>query len=1257
MADGSLIIKTEAPPVALWSLTFQPDPFRPQDRVQATFAHGATLEQAIGSCLTPETRPFTRVWIEGHEVAEHLWSRVRPNAGVVVTAKTMTGAAAVVPLVAALSSSLVTASLTGLVATSLGALTLTSQIIIGVAGALTAFAVSALGSALFAPSQGRERQTEEPTYLLNNARQTARRYGPIPVVLGTHKIVPDYGGLPVPSANVTENFLRFVVIWGYGPVNVSDIKIGNTALSEFDDVTVDNDFAGTETDLKHYPSDRSYDSLNIALTTSFQTRTTAANTRAIRVTLTWTNGLVRFNKKGKKEQQACPGAGGDIVIQYRENGSGDPWTTIFENQIFGRTTEPRVRSFGVNGLDAATYDVRFRISADLGSAQNPDLNIIDDVFVTGLESINYRDPVNISGVAKSSYFIRATDQLNGVVDQLNGVVSLKIPTWNGSAWTGSSATSNPAAIYRYIHIGAAGGERFSASRMADDNLGEWYDFCDQRGLAYDRWINFRTTIEEIRTEVAAAGWASPTLIEGKWGVVIDRPTTTVTQHFTPRNISNFTGQALFSEVPHALRCRFFNENRDYQEDERIVYDDGYNAATATEFEVVELPGQTNPRNVYRHARRMLAAMRLRPEIFSFEVDFEHLVCTRGDRVKITHDAALAGQKAARVKSISSPNIVIDDVVTMVGGTNYGLDVRTADGTFTRLNIETSAGTGSTLEVSSTSALATAVSNGFAAGDLVAFGERNAESLDAIVTEIEPVSELGAKITCVPYNADVYSSADEIPEYEAILSTPASGSLTGPPTPIVEYVISNETSLRRTPNGTLIPAILVYFRVGDTTVPSTDRTRRSAFVQARYRPFDVDDPYVYTDQMPADGGRIEIVGVEASETYRIQIRAVDDFGGTSKWANMPLHTVTGDEGPPPDVSSFGINSIGDHTYVNWTYDNPPGDLVRFEIRYSPSQSVTTWGAMIPLSEQVPAGAREFTVPSRSGSYGIKAVDFFQNKSANALFINASLEDPAALNVVETITEAPGFSGTKTDTAVGGSGLQLGSIQTMSDWDTLAEVVSMSYGVDDPEGETSGFVDEGTYAFGETDLSEVYTSRVTPSISATALNIQNTMATWATLAEVADLSGAASVADDLGVVLEYAYSIVDSATPSYGDWRRLNAVTDVTFRHIKFRLRLTTIARTITPVVTALSVSIDMPDRIWRDEDRSSGTGGDAVTFSPSFAATPSITIAAQDMGTGDYYAITSRSREGCTVEFFNSGATSVDRTYDIQAIGYGRERGT
>ena len=81
---------------------------------------------------------------------------------------------------------------------------------------------------------------------------------------------------------------------------------------------------------------------------------------------------------------------------------------------------------------------------------------------------------------------------------------------------------------------------------------------------------------------------------------------------------------------------------------------------------------------------------------------------------------------------------------------------------------------------------------------------------------------------------------------------------------------------------------------------------------------------------------------------------------------------------------------------------------------------------------------------------------------------------------------------------------------------------------------------------------------------------------------------------------------------------------------------------------------MPDRTVAVDDIASTTasGGKAVTFSPAFKDLQGLAISADNLATGDFYEITSKSATGCTIKFKNSGGSVVDRTFGYVAKGYG-----
>jgi hypothetical protein len=91
---------------------------------------------------------------------------------------------------------------------------------------------------------------------------------------------------------------------------------------------------------------------------------------------------------------------------------------------------------------------------------------------------------------------------------------------------------------------------------------------------------------------------------------------------------------------------------------------------------------------------------------------------------------------------------------------------------------------------------------------------------------------------------------------------------------------------------------------------------------------------------------------------------------------------------------------------------------------------------------------------------------------------------------------------------------------------------------------------------------------------------------------------------------------------------------------------------TPVVSALSVTIDVEDTIQNGNDLVSGTGTYTVVFTrPFYSVNYAIGITNQGMATGDYYTLNNKTISGFDIAFKNSGGTGVSRTFDYIAKGF------
>ena len=198
--------------------------------------------------------------------------------------------------------------------------------------------------------------------------------------------------------------------------------------------------------------------------------------------------------------------------------------------------------------------------------------------------------------------------------------------------------------------------------------------------------------------------------------------------------------------------------------------------------------------------------------------------------------------------------------------------------------------------------------------------------------------------------------------------------------------------------------------------------------------------------------------------------------------------------------------------------------------------------------------------------------------------------------------------------------------------------------------------GTYDFDNVvDLGAVFTSRVTANVTMTrvdfGLNFDDATGNFDDREGLFD--GDANEFGDTNCELQIATTEDDpsSGSPTYTAFRKF-FVGDYKARGFKFRGVTYFSDSEATPSVSALSVTIDMPDRIVAENDIASGTGTKAITFSPAFKSLQGVGISAQNLASGDFYAITSKSATGFTIQFFNSGGSGINRTFDYVAKGFG-----
>ncbi len=359
-----------------------------------------------------------------------------------------------------------------------------------------------------------------------------------------------------------------------------------------------------------------------------------------------------------------------------------------------------------------------------------------------------------------------------------------------------------------------------------------------------------------------------------------------------------------------------------------------------------------------------------------------------------------------------------------------------------------------------------------------------------------------------------------------------------------------------------------------------------------------------------------------------------------------YQVIGASAVPSDVANFNMNVLDSTAYLSWSPVTDI-DLAYYTLRFAPQTSGVTWSGATDIVSQISADATSISVPAAVGTYLIKAADQGGRLSANADLVISTIAGLSGQNAVLTVTEDPAFAGIMTDAGISSAALQLSGNDSVDDWTDIDHVSNADIGDD-------GLAVAGTYIFSNSvDLGAVYTSRLTMDMTVSGLDMTASVDVWADVDN--QESWDQSVDPSLWNVQLQLRTTNDNpaGSPAWSDWMPF-VIGDYSARAFQFRALLSSDIAGITPSVTRLRVNVDMPDRTISDRNITTLTGGSTITFTNPFRATPAISITAQNMATGDYYAITSPSASGFTIRFFNSSNTGISRTFDYLAKGYGQQ---
>lgn len=703
-------------------------------------------------------------------VLPQYWSRVRPRPGVRVVIRVVSDKSA---LRSVLSVVIAIAAVAAGQYWAIGAI---GSSTFAISSALITAGVTIVGNllinALIPPVKADDRDAEN-RYSISGFRNTVNQNGAVPVVFGQIRYAPPFAALSYTEIVGDWQYIRTAFNLGEGQLSISDIRIGETSIGEYTSVeTETRDGLDTDLPLSLYPQQVAEEAVSVELTRPLPrddlgeiieddpaietpvVRTTGADANGTSIILSFPSGLVRFNDNGKKLTEAV-----SVRIEHRL-AEAEEWQEVDTLDIRAKKLESFYRQYSWTFPSRGRWQVRMTMLTD----ENTDSQRQRRCMWAAIQTLRPEYPLNYPRpLALISARIKATHQLSGALDNCSAFLQRVCPDYDADTGTWiERATSNPASLYRFALQSPAYQKAVGDAGIDIDQLQGWHDFCREKGLKYDSVQDQAgTKLRDVLTEIAAAGRATPRHDGVKWGVTIDRAQDQVVAHINPRNSWDFRCTRTYVTPPHAFRVKFQDATNDFKDAERVIRWPGYEGDIEIT-EGLELPGKTDPAEIWIEARRRMYEAIYRPDVYRATQSGSIRAATRGDKVMVSHDVLDKFQRAARVKSVVGQLVELDERITMTPGESYAIRFRV----FADEEDTIGESVVSTVRTDETARSVIYVHTGNSMpqeGDLVHFGQAGVESFAAIVNRVEATQD-GHQIL---YMIDEAPIIDELLEADTV----------------------------------------------------------------------------------------------------------------------------------------------------------------------------------------------------------------------------------------------------------------------------------------------------------------------------------------------------------------------------------------------------------------------------------------------------------------------------------------------------------
>ena len=972
------------------------------------------------------------------------------------------------------------------------------------------------------------------------------------------------------------------------------------------------------------------------------TRTiTDSQTDAVRITITVPR-LEQITNEGDTVGQSFR-----LQIQIQYNGGG--FSTVIDDTVSGRTGDPYQKAYLVNLSGAFPVDVRMvRVSAD-----SNDLRISNEFTWTSYTEIIYSrlaypnsalvgirvDAEQFNSIPQRSYLIRGIKVRipnNATVDSTNGRLTYA-GIWNGT-FGAAQWCSDPAWILfdllsssRYglgEHLDTAQLDKFSffsASQYASELVPNGFGGYEPR---FSCNVNIQTSEEAYKliNDMCSVFRAMPYWAIGSLTVSQDKPVDPAFL-FTLANVTeegfSYSGSSLKTRPNVAVVSYLDLALRD------ITYEVVEDAEAIAKYGVIKTEisafACTSRGQAHRIGEWLLYSERYEGETVTFATSMDAGVIVRPGQVISIADPVKAGaRRGGRISSATTTAITVDDATGLT--TPGTISAVLPAGTVELRTVQSIAGSVITV----TSAFSAAPG----ANSVWVYETTNIQTSTWRVLGIAEQDGSKYAITALSYNSSKYNYVER-------------------DQPLQQRDITDLNIVPAAPNN--LTAVELLYDAGGIAksklVVDWDSVEGVQQYRIRYRPTNGN----FTDL------RIQRLDFEILDTtpgvYEIEVYSIGANLRTSVQPAFLTQQTFGKTAPPADVENVSLIP-GDQLSGVLTWDRAVDlDVLlsgKVLIRHSTATSAATWEQSQEIVAAAAGSQTQKQVPMLEGTYLLKFEDDTGNRSATAATILTTFPEPQPRSLFKQYAEdqeVPPFSGNVEGLvyALDYDGLILDSGQLVDDmaldgdWDALTAIDAIG-----------GVNPVGEYEFGSSwDMGAIYDVNLRrrfvtrPLVPAALWDDKVTLIDeWTDIDE--------DNIDKVNAQLYVRTTNDDPAgTPVYGEWNEFSNVIS-RGRGFQFKVRAVSEDPDLNIIIDELGCLMELQLHTEQSAIIASGAAAYAATFDNAFYQAPNVGITAQNMATGDFFTVTAVTRTGFTVEFKNSGGTSVNRNFTYTAVGYGRE---